>query len=311
MALSTRAWNYLGSIRVGEAKNRPTLIAGLGGKSVLEELVRTGHLKPQGGRFGRTPASERAFTLFDALPADGSSMGNARAKTASDLTDKQFVAAKSILLKTGEIGRGRGRGGSIRRLANVDIGSRAGAVERESDMYEPFRRWLEDQEQQAGECFTFHHVSAHGSSQRRSTGQWSKPDVVSVVVTDLPMLPSVDVTVSTYELKPLTHARSLAGVYEASAHQRRANFASLVIEWPLDDEFEAPAEVIAECRRLGVGLIRMWGRNAEPILEPVRQIPSPSELNDFLSDALTAEITPGYLEAIGQGAELEESGDGV
>src|SRR5688572_20384335 len=63
VALSTREWNYLGALRLKTAKNPPTLVADLGGQSVLDELVHTGHLKPKEGRFVRTEDSKRAFAL--------------------------------------------------------------------------------------------------------------------------------------------------------------------------------------------------------------------------------------------------------
>lgn len=116
-------------------------------------------------------------------------------------------------------------------------------------------------------------------------------------------------SVSTYELKPYAQARNLAGVYEASAHQRRAHLSSLVIEWPLDEEHEPPSAVVAECQRLGVGLVRMWETNAERLIEPTPQRPLAAELNDFLSDIITVEQTPRYLDAIGRHDELTDGED--
>lgn len=304
MALSDGAWSYLGKLKAGTAKNRPTLIAGLGGKSVLEELVQLGHVEERGGRYARTAASEHAFKLFDALPEDGSSLGNATARKRSGLTPPRYEAAKSILLRSGEISRGRGKGGSVRRIASVEIGGRAGAAARESDLYEPFRLWLEGQVKEPGQIFTYHHVTGHGKRQRRTTGQWSRPDVVSVVVTNHPMLPGSSVTVSTYELKPYAQAANLAGVYEASAHQRRAHRANLVIEWPLDEDHEPPGNVQAECQRLGVGLLRIWEGDAEWVFDPTPTAPLPATLNEFITDLIAEADRPNYLKAIGRPDEL-------
>ncbi|WP_125775100.1 hypothetical protein [Antribacter gilvus] len=300
MPLATRVWNVLADLPAGKASNQGPLISKLRSTVAFEELIRTGHLRRSGGRVERTRASQDAFVLFDVLPVSGVSLSNRVAQEKSGLTDRRYESARALLLRTGEIGRGRGFSGSIRREADVDEYAREGAVGSEKELYEPFRAWLADQEQQPGERFAWHGVVANGSGQRRATGQWSKPDIMSVVVTNFEYLPNIDVALHSYEIKPYQHSANLQGVYEASAHQRRAHFASLVIEHPMDESSTPPQGVLGECRRLGVGLYHLWGTEAECLLEPQRQSPSPAEINDLLSEALPAGERETYLDAIGR-----------
>ena len=262
--------------------------------------MRTGHLEEVGGRVKRTQVSINAFRLFQVLPIDGSGLSNARAQKIAQLSDRTYEAAKQLLLRTGEITRGQGQGGTIRRATDLKTTSRSDGYRLEKDMYGPFVTWLSDEQRQPGETFRKEMVTGSGASQRRRTGQWSKPDIISIIVTDFEMLPTVEVTINTFELKLARSAQDLAGVYEASAHQRRSHYSSLVLEWPLDDDdLDGLAAVEDECIRLGVGLLRMWGGEAEWLLQPVRKSPEPAELNQFIEDLLPNDDRSDYLSSIG------------
>jgi type I restriction enzyme M protein len=108
-------WNELIAIEPGEAKNRGPL-AGRWGEEAVAELVSAGHLEEDGGRVVRTRASADAALLWEITPEDGSGVGNQRAREALGWrSETRYDAAKALLLATGEIALGRGRGGSIRR----------------------------------------------------------------------------------------------------------------------------------------------------------------------------------------------------
>ncbi|MBJ7289181.1 hypothetical protein [Williamsia sp.] len=280
-------------------RNEGPLRSNFGSRS-FDELVKLGHFKQSGGRYERTLASVNAFKLFALLPPDGRALSNSAAEKASGLSPTGYSRAKALLLKSGEIVRAPGRGGSIKRAAAVDIGQRHGIVDKESDLYEPFRLLLEDNEQQPGEQFSYNRVVAHGKGQIRATGQWSKPDVASVVVTDLEFMPGVDITVRSYELKRFRDAQNLAGVYEASAHQRAAHYSFLVIEYPIDEDETPPKAVFGECQRLGVGLICMWAGEITEWLPPERNSPDPQALNHFVGELLEQSLVDEYRRAIGK-----------
>ena len=112
-------------------------------------------------------------------------------------------------------------------------------------------------------------------------------------------VPGVVAEIHSYELKPYGAAERLLGVYEASGHQRRAHYSTLVLEWPLDGEREVPEEIEKECLRLGVGLTLIWGSDVEPRLDAQRNSPAPNEMNEFLQDVLfNVDDRTAYLQAI-------------
>ena len=118
MPIPDDVWNDLIDMGPGELKNRGPLAARWGGDAVVQELIDAGHLKADGGRVRRTKASADAARLWEALPEDGSTIGNQRARaTLGWQSVQRFDAAKALLLTTGEIALGRGD--SIRRTLVV------------------------------------------------------------------------------------------------------------------------------------------------------------------------------------------------
>ena len=114
-------WNELIAFEPGDAKNRGPL-AGRWGEEAVAELVSAGHLEEDGGRVVRTKASADAALLWEITPEDGSGIGNQRARETLGWKDeKRYEAARALLLATGEIVLGRGRGGSIRRASANDF----------------------------------------------------------------------------------------------------------------------------------------------------------------------------------------------
>ncbi len=103
----------------GELKESADLAARWGAAKV-DELVSIGHLNALGSRMMRSAVSRDAEVLRAALPADGSTIGSQRVRT--DLAWTEFVVrfedARDLLLATGDVALGAGRGGSIRRVSS-------------------------------------------------------------------------------------------------------------------------------------------------------------------------------------------------
>ncbi len=99
----------------GALKNRAALTGRWGG-DLVDELVAVGHLEAHGGRVARSAMSLDAELLWYALPEDGSSMGNQRARVDLAWPPERYIEARELLLATDEIALGRGRGGSERRV---------------------------------------------------------------------------------------------------------------------------------------------------------------------------------------------------
>ena len=116
MPLADTVWNDLLDMEPGELKNRGPLAKRWGGDPVVQFMIEVGHLDAEGGRVSRTSTSADAATLWNALPDDGASVGNQRAKAQIGWDDDgRYDAARALLLATEEIVLGPGRGGSIRR----------------------------------------------------------------------------------------------------------------------------------------------------------------------------------------------------
>jgi hypothetical protein len=120
MPIRDDVWNDLIDMEPDELKNRTPLEVRWGGDAVVQELIEAGHLEPDGGRVLRTKTSVDAASLWEVLPEGGSSIGNQRALSELGWKSvRRFEAAKTLLVATGEIAVGRGRGGSIRRKLGV------------------------------------------------------------------------------------------------------------------------------------------------------------------------------------------------
>jgi hypothetical protein len=283
---------------MGQQRNRASLANG-NGERQLDRLVDLGHLEPDGGRLRRSTVSFNADLIFDAIPEDGTAVSNRRIRNTVKLSEGAYHKARSLLLATGEVEKGRGRGGTLRRLEQVDPGKRPGAANRETDLYEPFQRWLDDQEDSSENAFWLTKITGHGGGQRRATGEWSRPDVVSLSLRRWEFLPTVKVQLSTYELKPFKQARRLAGVYEAAAHQRRSHYSYLVVEWPLDGESPLPEAIVDETIRHNIGLCQIWGTEVQLVHDGQYEEPEPQALNDFIGDLLDIPERHRYLSFLG------------
>lgn len=297
MSLKPAEQRLLDKFNDGGLRNRSPLVNGSGERQ-LESLVDMGHLSYEGTRLRRTIVSFHADRVFAATPRDGTALSNARIREKAGLTEVQYEKAKNLLLRTGDVAKSRGRGGSLRRLAQVSPGTRAGAAARESELYEPFQRWLNGQEANTDDVFWRTKVTAHGTGQRRSTGEWTRPDVVSLSLHRWEYLPTLQVQLSTYEIKPFGQARRLAGVYEAAAQQRRSHYSYLVIEWPIDEDVPVPDVIVDETVRLSIGLCQIWGHEVQVIHESQYSEPTPEELNDFIGDLLDDNERRQYLDLL-------------
>jgi hypothetical protein len=100
-------------------------------------------------------------------------------------------------------------------------------------------------------------VTASPQGRRRSTGQWSRPDVTSIEVWRSEWLPQVNLSISSYEVKRFCDAERLESVYEAKAHGRWAHHSNLVVEASAGQECQLPDEVLDEIKRFDLGLYVM------------------------------------------------------
>jgi hypothetical protein len=240
--------------------------------------------------------SPAATQLLDLVPPDGVFIGNTTLQRRSKL-GKRYWQVRGELVSGGFVTRGKGRGGSVARLAAeaeaVFPTTRTGKgfVRKESELYEPLRRWLADVWGEGVEPGDFFEVITTGTARnkKRASGQWSRPDVTLVQVNSYDYLPQPVLEVTTFEVKRFSDAENIRSVYEAAAHSRWAHFSYLVAEVPSSD-YEFPERFVSELERFNLGLIFMWkDRKAkggwefeEREWETDRLNPEPEELNALL-----------------------------
>jgi hypothetical protein len=248
--------------------------------------------------------SEAAQKLLQLIPTDGSYVGNTSLSRKSGLGEEYWNVRKE-LDQAGLITFGRGRGGSIALqlsaaapVSVIEAAPSKNLVGDEADLYEPFRKLLNDDWGAAAkesEDFFELRITASPRKWQRDSGQWSRPDLTLVEVTNFEYLPGSNLEVTTFEVKRYADVLNLASVYEAAAHSRWAHYAYLVAEAP-EEGVKFTDRFLSELQRFRVGLMTLWREKGEWKFnvegEPERLSPDPKELDSllktFFSDAKRA-----------------------
>jgi len=243
--------------------------------------------------------SRAAKKLFDVVPPDGTFIGNTTLQRRSKV-GKGYWKVRNELVSAGLLTRGKGRGGSVARLAGeVEAAplvekKAKGFVRKESELYEPLKNWLAEEWGEDVEGGDFFEVLVTGTPKRkrRAGGKWSRPDVTLVQVNSYEYLPQPVLDVTTFEVKKFPDAEDLRSVYETASHSRRAHFSYLVAEVPNPD-YEFPERFVSELERFHLGLIFMWKEKDkwefdEQEWETERLNPEPEELNRLLREFFQA-----------------------
>jgi hypothetical protein len=221
---------------------------------------------------------------------------------------------RNRLIDQGFLIQGKGRGGSVRRLAtevpvpaeafeeqsSVDVAATQTVVLRESDLYSPMAevirsRWAKEHRLDA---LLVEVTAAQGS--RQTNGKWTRPDITVASYNTYPYVPGRHFDVITFEIKPHTML-DVTVVYEALGHRRAATRAYALIHIP-DDQQEALQALIddicIEAKRHGVGVV-LAGKpddydTWDEVVEAVRHEPDPERLNEFLA----VQMSQGFREQI-------------
>jgi hypothetical protein len=206
------------------------------------------------------------------------------------------------LVDDGKLQLGRGKGGSVSLVAQVDIGpanqhapqATQPASPPESELYEDVanvirNEWARDMR------FRSHIVEVTARQGRRETGgTWTRPDIVVAALRVFPHVPGKYFDLITFELKAFDGI-DVTAVFEALAHRRAATQAYVWLHVPVgfesQDQTNALLErVNEEARRHGVGLV--VGSNPgdysswDVQLRAVRHEPDPEFLNEFIAQQL-------------------------
>lgn len=275
-----------------------------GFEPTLSRLWDTLVMSTQGENLDRFTADEQA--LLSCLPQDGTAKGNQAVRLELEWDEDRYFSTRNHLEDGGHVVRGRGRGGSVRRILTSETTPPGVAVPAstvasvaeveyldEADLYEPMRKVI------AGEWAKDHRadpvaVEITALQGRRSTGgKWSRPDITSVEVRTFSYVPGKFLEVVTFEVKPY-YAISVQAVYEALAHRRTGTRAYVLLHVPAritTQIAEVIADIIAVARVHGVGLITAEDPSDyatwEDREDAQRFEPDPERLNEFISVQLT------------------------
>jgi hypothetical protein len=240
--------------------------------------------------------TRKSRKLLELVPLDGDFIGNTTLLRRSGLGKRYWTIRKELVDK-GLVARGKGRGGSIARVLDgtgisVAVPKKGRLfVRREAELYEPLRDWLQENWGQGtiddGDFFEIR-VTASPTGRKRSSGQWSRPDLTIVKVNSYEYLPPPVLDLTTFEVKKFSDGEKIRSVFEAAAHSRWAHHAYLVVEVPKRD-YELPERFMSELERFRIGLILMWKTKEgwdfdEQEYETKRLEPEPDELNKLLKD---------------------------
>lgn len=215
---------------------------------------------------GDNPSPEDAAKHLRAVVVETARFETGRLVTPTDTAF--FGAIRDSVEDAGLILRGRGRGGTVRRVptqAPEPVGETGAAVvaedvvealQRELDLYEPLRKVI------AAEWAREHRaeplaVEITAQQGRRATGIWARPDIVSIEVRTFEYVPGKFIEVVTFEVKP-ADGISVQAVYEALAHRRAATRSWVLLHVPDErrEELEAAIVEVAEVARgHGIGVI--------------------------------------------------------
>lgn len=246
------------------------------------------------------------------LPEDGTGIGNGRAMERLGWEEARYWKVRNSLEDKGLVKRGRGRGGSLRRVAlepsgvntrnpasvsiSTDDTPLVSVVEREIALYDPMaavlrNEWAKDRR------ITPVGVETTALQGRRATGgTWSRPDLVSVEIKTYEYVPGKYLEIVTFEVKP-SDAINVQAVYEALAHRRSGTRAYVVLHVPTDRETtleDVIKDVCLVARSHGIGVVTVADPSDystwEEREEAHRYEPDPARVNDFIETQLSAAL---------------------
>jgi hypothetical protein len=251
--------------------------------------------------------------LYDLTPADGKTIGNAAARESlkeafptEDLTPEDYWDLRNSLITEGRLEKGRGQGGTVRRVLTVaepvpaPVGGEAAAQPAvaaapgtlaEASLYEPFQKviqtgYVPDNDFQPWVC----EITAF-QGRRNTGGLWTRPDVTLIAIQTFVYVPGKLFEVITFEIKPNIET-AMEGVYEAAAHSAFAHRSYLAFPEPKDyDKNPLYDRIYDECERFGLGLICFedvanWDTYTFA-LNAARKSPDPQAVNDFIKGQIS------------------------
>jgi hypothetical protein len=241
----------------------------------------------------------RKKELLELVPATGT-IGNTTLRSRLKWDASLYWAIRNRLIDEGKLEKGRGKGGSVRR---IEIQPRVAQRHPESQLYAPIldtikSAWVQDYRAD----LHYAEVTAH-KGRKDTGGKWTRPDITLATYNSYLFVPGKHFDVTTFEVKK-HDALDVTVVYEALAHHRAANYSYVLIHVPdeLRDALdETLQELSNEAGRHGIGFVVLSDPHNyetwEVWEEAERHDPDPADLSDFLarmSAGFKAELTKWF-----------------
>lgn len=240
--------------------------------------------------------------LLDSVP-ESDSIGNMALLQRLKWDYEQYWSIRNRLIDKGRLEKGRGKGGSVKRinfsshlekekekaLENSHQDKCQETRKSEAELYEPLvnvikNDWVRDHQIDS----SLAEITARQGT-RDTGGKWSRPDITLASYTTYAYVPGKHFDVVTFEIKP-ADAIDVTAVYEALAHRRAATRSYVILHVPdeLSDFMETPInDICEEAKRHGIGVIVVGEpenyESWEERVEANRHEPDPAKLNNFLS----------------------------
>jgi hypothetical protein len=254
--------------------------------------------------------AQKEAQLLALIPA-GSQPGNVSLIRLLKWPESEYWNIRNRLIDRGVLEKGRGRGGSVRRvvddqplsgatltmseeIVSPDIAALPPSVRlHESALYEPVAEVLKGDWAQDNRYDQWA-VEITGLQGRRDTGgKWTRPDITMASMTTYPWVPGRHFDITTFEVKPFD-AIDISAVYEALSHLRSATRAYVLLEVKQEQEEGLDltlSQITSEAKRYGIGVLvasnpsdyGTWDERTEAI----RREPDPERLNNFLAKQVT------------------------
>lgn len=253
---------------------------------------------------GRPSDDEQLQRFLGTLRALGGAAGNVALRNQLQWTEDEYWRLREKLIESGQIIRGKGRGGSVaiveetRALEPVIAQAEAKPINNEADLYAPCLEVLKAKWSQERGLRDVHIEITASQGSKRTGGVWTRPDVTAISMRTFTHWPGRIFDIWTFEIKP-SWQFNVTGIFEAAAHARASTHSYVLFQTPpgfdeADGEISLDvARLISESQRLGVGMVLFEKAEAFETwdfkVDPVRRQPDPALLEEFVVTQLSNE----------------------
>jgi hypothetical protein len=164
--------------------------------------------------------------LLDLVPKDGSPIGNVSLLSELGWNEEKYWRVRERLLEEGQLERGKGKGGSVRRSSHGELlVAKPTRSSPEARLYEPLlqvlsKDWIREMRIEPDQI----HFEISAKQGKKDTGgTWTRPDITAISVRSFQHLPGKFLDVWTFEVKPM-ESLDITAVFEAASHASRATY---------------------------------------------------------------------------------------